>query len=123
MSNRQLHHHNRLLRAHRVRSKLATHQELPRLTVFRSLRHISAQIIDDRTGRVLVSAYDTQVTPADKQKDKADKTAIAGMVGTAIAEKAKAAKVSAVRFDRGSYRYHGRVAALAEAARQGGLTF
>jgi large subunit ribosomal protein L18 len=109
----------RLRRANRVRNKLAANTELPRLSVHRTLRHIYAQVIDDTKGKVLACASDLTITT----NAKTSKTDIAKQVGLAVAEKAKAAKVTAVRFDRGSFRYHGRVAALADAAREAGLTF
>ena len=110
-------HQNFLSRQNRTRSRLALHQEKPRLSVYRSLRHIFAQIIDDRTGKTLVSASDLSLKVDGK------KTETASQVGVKIAELAKAQKITAVRFDRGGYKYHGRIAALAEAARQNGLTF
>jgi large subunit ribosomal protein L18 len=85
--------------------------------VYRSLRHIFAQIIDDKTGKTLVSASDVST------KASGTKSEVATIVGKAIAELAVANKIEAVRFDRGGYKYHGRVAALAEGARQNGLTF
>ncbi len=104
-------------RALRTRAKLAQNTELPRLSVHRTLRHIYAQIIDDQTGRTLASASDETV------KATGTKVEAAVQVGTKIAELAKAAKITQVRFDRGARRYQGRVAALAEAARSAGLTF
>lgn len=110
-------HTNRIRRAARTRAVLARSQELPRLSVHRTLRHVYAQIIDDKTGKTLASASDLTV------KAKGNKTEVAKQVGAAIAEAAKTHKVTAVRFDRGSFKYHGRIAALAEAARENGLTF
>jgi large subunit ribosomal protein L18 len=110
-------HANRIRRAARTRASLAMHQELPRLTVHRTLRHIYAQIIDDTKGATLASASDQTV------ETKGSKTDAAKLVGASIAEQAKTKKIKAVRFDRGSFKYHGRVAALAEAARENGLTF
>jgi large subunit ribosomal protein L18 len=110
-------HANRIRRANRTRAKLALHSELPRLSVHRTLRHIYAQIIDDTKGVTLASASDLS------EKAKGSKTDVAKAVGAAIASKAKEKKISTVRFDRGSYKYHGRVAALAEAARENGLSF
>jgi len=96
--------------------------ERPRLCVYRSLEHIYAQVIDDRAGRTLVSA-----STADKETKKSLKgggnVAAAKVVGKAIADRAKAAGVSKVVFDRGGYKYHGRVKALADAAREAGLQF
>jgi len=88
-----------------------------RLSVFRSARHIYAQIIDDVTGHTLAEANSKTLAPSGKKVDHAK------AVGLALAERAKAAGVSKVVFDRGPYRYHGRVKALAEGAREGGLEF
>ncbi|HSI20636.1 MAG TPA: 50S ribosomal protein L18 [Verrucomicrobiae bacterium] len=111
-------HANRIRRARRTRAKLALHSDLPRLSVHRTLRHIYAQIIDDTKGMTVAAASDLTI-----ENKKATKTEIAKLVGAAIAGLAKEKKVTAVRFDRGSFKYHGRVAALAEAARENGLTF
>lgn len=89
----------------------------PRLVVFRSLAHIEAQLIDDTVGKTLAAANDRQL------KTKGTKTEQAVAVGTAIAEHAKAKKITTVVFDRGGFQYHGRVKALADAARAGGLMF
>ena len=94
----------------------------PRLSVFRSGKHIYAQIIDDAQGKTLAAASSLDTTLKTEGKTGSDKTA-AGAVGKLVAERAIAAGVSAVVFDRGSYLYHGRVKALAEAAREGGLSF
>ena len=91
-----------------------------RLSVFRSNRHIYAQVIDDRAGRTVASA--STLESALRSVNGADRAA-AGRVGTLIAERALAAGHKKVVFDRGGYQYHGRVKALAEAAREGGLTF
>jgi len=91
----------------------------PRLAVFRSSRHISAQVIDDQTGSTLASASSQQVGVADA----ATGVAAATEVGRVVAERARTAGIDAVVFDRGGYRYHGRVAALADAAREAGLEF
>ncbi|MDE3055027.1 MAG: 50S ribosomal protein L18 [Gemmatimonadota bacterium] len=100
----------------RVRKHLAGTPERPRLVVFRSLKHIYAQLVDDTTGRTLMTVSD-QGVPAGK---KAERSA---QVGKAIAEQAKAAGISRVVFDRAGYKYHGRVKAVAEGAREGGLEF
>lgn len=113
-----LSHANRIRRANRSRAKLALNQELPRLSVHRTLRHIYAQIIDDQKGITLATASDLTV-----ESQKGTKTEIAILVGAAIASAAKAKKITSVRFDRGSFKYHGRIAALAQAARDNGLTF
>lgn len=103
-------------RAKRVRSTIQGTAERPRLSVFRSLRHISAQLIDDVQGRTLASASDMKMADG-KPLERAQK------VGTELAASAKKAGVTTVVFDRGSYLYHGRVKALAEAAREAGLVF
>jgi large subunit ribosomal protein L18 len=94
----------------------------PRLSVFRSGKHIYAQVIDDRAGRTVASASTIEKELRDGLKTGADKDA-ATAVGKRVAERALAAGVTAVVFDRGPYLYHGRVKALAEAAREGGLSF
>ena len=106
----------------RVRQTLAGTAERPRLCVYRSLGHIYTQVIDDRTGRTIASA-----SSVDKETKKNLKgggnIASAKAVGKIIAERAKAAGVGKVVFDRGGYKYHGRVKALADAAREAGLQF
>jgi large subunit ribosomal protein L18 len=94
----------------------------PRLSVFRSGKHIYAQVIDDAAGRTLAAASSLEKDLRGELRTGADKEA-ASRVGTLIAERAKEAGVTEVVFDRGSYLYHGRVKALAEAAREGGLAF
>ena len=108
----------RARRAVRVRSKVRGTVERPRLSVFRSNRAIWAQVIDDANGRTLVSADSKQL--AEKGLTKKDQ---ATKVGVLVAERAKAAGIERVVFDRGSYLYHGRVKALADGAREGGLDF
>jgi large subunit ribosomal protein L18 len=108
-------------RAHRhlrVRKKVTGSTSRPRLVVNRSARHMHAQIVDDTVGRTLAAAstMDAAIRGAD-----GDKTAKARQVGELLAERAKQAGIEAVVFDRGGYRYHGRVAALADGAREGGL--
>ena len=105
-------------RAGRTRAQIRGTAQRPRLTVFRSLKHISAQVIDDTAGRTLVSSSDKHVDVKGKKPVE-----IAMLVGADIAEKAKKAGVTTVVFDRGSYKYHGRVASLAQAARESGLIF
>ena len=100
----------------RVRKALAGTPERPRLVVFRSLKHIYAQLVDDTTGHTLMTVSD-QGGPAGKKAERSTQ------VGKAIAEKAKAAGISRVVFDRAGYKYHGRVKAVAEGAREGGLEF
>jgi large subunit ribosomal protein L18 len=106
----------------RVRTKLAGTPERPRLSVYRSLNHIYAQVIDDRTGRTLVwaSSLDKEMR---KQLKGGGNVAASKVVGKAIAERARAAGIEQVVFDRGGYKYHGRIQALAEAAREAGLKF
>ena len=94
----------------------------PRLSVFRSSKHIYAQIIDDQNGVTLASASSMEKDVRASQKTGAD-TVAASAVGKLVAERAVKAGVSAVVFDRGAYLYHGRVKALAEGAREGGLSF
>ena len=107
----------------RVRERVHGAPERPRLAVFRSLSHIYAQVIDDRSGRTLAAASDLTVKGAATAEKKAAKAARAKAVGKQIAERAKAAGVGEVVFDRGGYRYHGRVKALADGARESGLRF
>lgn len=94
----------------------------PRLSVFRSGKHIYAQVIDDTAGRTLAAASSLDATLREELRTGADRQA-AGAVGKLVAERALAAGVTRVVFDRGAYIYHGRVKALAEAAREGGLSF
>ena len=109
-------------RRFRVRRSIRGTAERPRLTVFRSHKHIYAQVIDDATGRTLASASTADKALRDGVGFGGNRQA-AEAVGKAVAERAKAAGISQVCFDRGSFRYHGRVAALAEAARAAGLQF
>ena len=113
--------HRRRVHA-RVRTRLVGTPERPRLNVYRSVAHIYAQVIDDRGGRTIVSA-----SSVDKETKKNLKgggnIASAKAVGKVLADRAKAAGVTQVVFDRGGYKYHGRVKALADAAREAGLKF
>ncbi|MCX7620051.1 MAG: 50S ribosomal protein L18 [Acidimicrobiales bacterium] len=109
----------RLRRHARVRKKVRGTADRPRLAVFRSNKHISAQIIDDYAGRTLVAA--SSVEP--DLRDGAGNIESAKKVGALLGERAKAAGVNRVVFDRGGFLYHGRVAALADAAREAGLEF
>ena len=109
----------RLRRHKRVRAKIAGTPERPRLNVFRSETNIYAQIIDDVAGKTLVAAYSLE----KGFECDGTKTDAAKKVGMMVAERAKAAGIETVVFDRGGYVYHGRVAALAEGAREGGLQF
>jgi len=106
----------------RVRTRVTGTPERPRLCVYRSLGHIYAQVIDDRTGRTLASASSLD-KEMRKQLKGGGNVAAAKVVGKAIAERARAAGVELVVFDRGGYKYHGRVQALAESAREAGLKF
>lgn len=111
----------RAKRVKRIRKNITGTTSRPRLRVYRSLNHIYAQIIDDTNGTTLTAM--STLDKAIKESDVASKTDKAHKVGLLIAEKAKAAGVSAVVFDRGGYLYHGRVKALSEGAREGGLEF
>ena len=102
----------------RLRKKVSGSAVRPRLVVTRSARHISAQVVDDGIGQTIVSASTLE---ADLRGSTDDKTAKARKVGELIAERAKAAGLDAVVFDRGGNKYHGRVAAVADGAREGGL--
>lgn len=112
----------RRMRRSRVRRKISGTSSRPRLAVYRSNRYISAQIIDDDTARTVVAANDLKMDPPALE-GLAGKVARAKAVGLALAEAAKANGVETVVFDRAGYKYHGRVAALAEGAREGGLKF
>lgn len=107
----------RVRRHGRVRAKLSGDAKRPRLAVFRANQHIYAQLIDDVNQKTLASASDMDLKAKGKKAD------IAAEVGKAIAEKAAAQKITEVVFDRGGFQYHGRVKALAEAAREAGLKF
>ena len=111
----------RILRHRRVRGRVSGTPVRPRLAVFRSLTHIYAQVIDDEAGRTLAAA--STVEPGLRPELEGDKTAQAKIVGRTVAERAKAKGVDTVVFDRGGFLYHGRVAALADAAREAGLKF
>ncbi|MFZ0212129.1 MAG: 50S ribosomal protein L18 [Candidatus Acidiferrales bacterium] len=106
----------------RMRQTLAGSEERPRLCVYRSLKHIRAQVIDDHKGHTIVSASSLDAD-VKKQIHGGGNIAAAKVVGKIIAERAKAAGVEKVVFDRGGYQYHGRIQALAEAAREAGLKF
>jgi large subunit ribosomal protein L18 len=111
---------SRLRRQVRGRKKVSGTAERPRLVVTRSSKHISVQVVDDLVGRTLASASTME---ADVRSVDGDKSAKARRVGALVAERAKAAGVDGVVFDRAGNKYHGRVAALADAAREGGLAF
>jgi len=114
---------NRQRRHVRVRAKVSGTPQRPRLNVFRSSAHIYAQVIDDTLGHTLVAACDLEADVRERAGEGAAKTARAKAVGAVIAERAKAAGIDSVVFDRGGFLYHGRVRAVAEAAREGGLIF
>ncbi|CAA9259251.1 MAG: LSU ribosomal protein L18p (L5e) [uncultured Acidimicrobiales bacterium] len=111
---------SRLRRQMRGRKKIAGTSERPRLVVTRSARHISVQVVDDLVGQTLAYASTME---ADLRSTDGDKTAKAKRVGELVAERARAAGVEGVVFDRAGNKYHGRIAALADAAREGGLAF
>jgi len=108
----------RTRRIKRVRSKVTGTSERPRLAVFRSLKHISVQVIDDMNGKTLAAAKDV-----DLKDLKGTKVEKAHELGKLIAERAKAKKIETVVFDRRDKRYHGRIKAVADGAREGGLVF
>jgi large subunit ribosomal protein L18 len=110
----------RLQRQLRGRKKVFGTAERPRLVVTRSAKHIGVQVVDDLAGHTLVAASTMET---DLRGVDGDKTAKAKRVGELVAERAKAAGIESVVFDRAGHQYHGRVAALADAAREGGLTF
>jgi large subunit ribosomal protein L18 len=111
---------SRLRRQVRGRKKVSGTAERPRLVVTRSSKHISVQVVDDLVGRTLASASTME---ADVRSIEGDKSAKARKVGELVAERAQAAGVTSAVFDRAGNKYHGRVAALADAAREGGLAF
>lgn len=111
---------SRIRRHQRVRKNVSGTAARPRLVVFRSARHIEAQVIDDTAGKTLASASTLE---SDVRSLDADKTAKSTKVGELVAKRAKDAGVEAVVFDRGGFKYHGRIAAVADAAREAGLDF
>ena len=111
---------SRLRRQMRGRKKISGTTERPRLVVTRSTKHISVQVVDDLVGQTLAYASTME---ADVRTAEGDKTAKAKLVGELVAQRAKAAGVDGVVFDRAGNKYHGRIAALADAAREGGLAF
>ena len=115
--------HLRRVRQERVRKKVSGTPERPRLSVFRSLKHIYAQVIDDTTGRTIVAASSQEPTGNGSEAEAGTKTDVSSSVGKILAERALAAGVSRVVFDRGGCKYHGRVKALADGSREGGLQF
>lgn len=115
----------RRLRQGRIRARLSGTAARPRLNVHRSLLNVFAQLIDDATGRTLVSVHSKTMDKAGLEEagDRKGKSAEAYLVGKKIAELAAAAKITTIVFDRAGFRYHGRVKAIAEGARDGGLQF
>jgi large subunit ribosomal protein L18 len=111
-------------RAYRTRNKIRAVSDRPRLSIFRSAKHIYAQVIDDKSGTTVAAASSANLLAASGEgKPQGNKSELATLVGKAIAAAALAKGVKQVVFDRGSFIYHGRVKALAEAAREGGLDF
>ena len=113
----------RLKRHRRIRKRMHGTPARPRVAVFRSDKHIYAQVIDDESGTTLLAASSQEADARTRRGDAAGKIATARTVGLLLAERAKARGVGAVCFDRGGYLYHGRVKALADGAREGGLQF
>lgn len=122
----------RIRRHRRIRAKIIGTVEVPRLCIFKSAKHIYCQLINDEKGQTILSSSDFGVkkvktkktgTKETKEKKLSSKTAVAYKVGKLIAEKALEKKIKKVVFDRGGFAYHGRVKALAEGAREGGLKF
>ena len=111
---------SRLRRHNRLRKRVSGTPERPRLVVKRSARHIHVQVVDDTVGRTVVNA---STMDAGLRGAEGDKSALARQVGALVAERAKAAGITSVVFDRGGNRYAGRIAALADGAREGGLDF
>jgi len=122
VNKRQLIAKQKQRRKYSVRNRVRGDASRPRLSVFRSSAHVACQVIDDATGRTLVSAStrDKQLRDQIKYGGNCD---AAKIVGRALAERALGAGIKTVRFDRGCYKYHGRIAALADAAREAGLSF
>lgn len=123
---------NRIKRHRKIRAKICGTIEIPRLCVFKSAKHIYGQLVNDQKGQTILSSSDLEIkkaktkkteTKKTKEKKLSGKTNIAYEVGKLIAEKALEKKIKKVVFDRGGFAYHGRVKALAEGAREGGLKF
>ena len=117
MNNQKQKLYKRSIRRKRVRSRVTGSEDRPRLSVFKANAHIYAQLIDDATGKTLASASSKEVKAKGKKSDAAKE------VGKILAAKALAKSIKAVKFDRGGFAYHGRVKALADGAREGGLEF
>lgn len=116
MKKTELKNYHRMRRHNRIRAKISGTGTIPRLAIFRSARHISAQLIDDEKSITIASATDVKITKGTKVEQ-------AQLIGKEIAEKAKDKKITKVVFDRGGFLYAGRVKALADAARAAGLVF
>ena len=117
----QTRRNGRIIRHRRVRKKVHGTAARPRLAVYRSTKHLTLQVIDDDAGRTLASASTTE--PAVRGEGSGGNVDAATRLGKLVAERAKAAGIDKVVFDRGGYRYHGRIAAVATAAREAGLEF
>ncbi|PIT87954.1 MAG: 50S ribosomal protein L18 [Candidatus Magasanikbacteria bacterium CG10_big_fil_rev_8_21_14_0_10_40_10] len=113
----------RKIRHNRIRARIKGTVSRPRLSVFRGLRSINLQLIDDQSGKTLCQAHSRQAKDASLAKDLKGKVAIAYQTGFLLAQKAKDKKITEVVFDRGGNRFHGRVKAAADGAREGGLKF
>ena len=107
----------------KIRKKISGTPEVPRLTVYRSLNNVYAQIIDDSTGKTLASASSLSKEILDEVKKTKGKISKSKLVGSLVAKKAVENKITSVVFDRNGYRYHGRIQAIADGAREGGLKF
>lgn len=112
----------RQIRHHRVRTRVIGTAEKPRLSIFRSLRAIEVQLVNDVAGKTIVSARTAEIKKPISVDGKTTKVAASFLLGKLIAEKAKQHNITKVVFDRGGYRYHGRIEAVADGAREGGLT-
>ena len=119
----EIKYEKRKRRHKRVRAKIHGTAKVPRLCVFRSAKHIYAQLIDDEKGKTIVAASDQELKRKTKNEKQKTKVEVAREVGKLIAEKALEKKIEKVVFDRGGYKYHGKIKALAEGARTGGLKF
>lgn len=113
----------RIRRHKKIRSKISGTAQIPRLCVFRSNRHIYCQLIDDQKGHTIASASDFEVKKVSLKNGLGKKVSVAFQVGKLIAKKAKEKNIKKIVFDRGGFAYHGRVKAVAEGAREGGLEF
>jgi len=122
-NNNRIKREKRERRHKRVRAKIKGTASRPRLSVFRSNKHLYLQLIDDEKGRTIVSTSDIALKTGRKSKIKMTKTKLAFEIGKNLAELATKKKIKKVVFDRGGYAYHGRVKAAAEGAREGGLIF